>query len=276
MPILSLAALTILDAGPAGQIRAAASAGFDHVGLRLMPLLSTDETVVGLPDKEKDVEQLLAATGLRVLEIGVFPIKPQMAWDRLEEVLTFSGKLGARYAICPVEDDDIERRAATFRRFAEFAATAGLTACLEFNPYSACPNLHDAMAMLDQSATKNAGLCLDVLHLSRSGDSPEALTPDVVACIKLVHLCDAARAPAPGTRTKDQLRGESRTARLLPGGGELWLPELLTRLPADVPLSIEAPTAAMVGTSAADRAQRTFTVTTTFLQRLASGNPPQH
>src|SRR5262245_34034603 len=78
--LLSLAALTILDAGPAGQIRAAAAAGFPSVGLRLMPLLATDARVVGDSAAEAEIVELLSATGMRVLEIGVFPIRPEMDW----------------------------------------------------------------------------------------------------------------------------------------------------------------------------------------------------
>ena len=49
MPLVSLAALTILDAGPAGQIRAAHAAGFAAVGLRLHPLLASKPVGVSPP-----------------------------------------------------------------------------------------------------------------------------------------------------------------------------------------------------------------------------------
>ena len=76
-PLVSLAALTILDAGPAGQIRAAAAAGFASVGLRLNPLLATDPQVAGTPMAD-EVRGLMRETGLQLLEVGVFPIKPDL------------------------------------------------------------------------------------------------------------------------------------------------------------------------------------------------------
>ena len=86
-PPLSLAALTIRDAGPAGQIRAAATAGFELVGLRLMPLLDSDARVAGDAVGEREIAALLHSTGLGVLEIGVFPIKPAMDWPTIEASL---------------------------------------------------------------------------------------------------------------------------------------------------------------------------------------------
>ena len=100
-PPLSLAALTILDAGPAGQIRAAAASGWTSVGLRLMPLLATDAHVVGDADAEREIVDLLAEHRMDVLEIGVFPIKAAMDWPRVSAVLAFSGRIGARFAVCP-------------------------------------------------------------------------------------------------------------------------------------------------------------------------------
>lgn len=271
MPILSLAALTILDAGPAGQVQAAAAAGFTHVGLRLMPLLPTDQTVVGIPDRERELTAVLAATGLKVLEIGVFPIKPSMDWPLVEQVVAFSAGLGARFTICPVEDRDPVRAAQSFARLAAMSTRHAMTTCLEFNPYSACPSLAAALALLDASGATDAGLCLDVLHLSRSGGSPADLTPAVLPHVRIVHLCDAAPPPRPGTRSIDELRAESRTARLLPGEGALWLADLLHRLPPTVPLSLEAPTAADAGEPPSARATRAFQVTTAWLAAAGCG-----
>src|SRR4051812_42431251 len=105
MPLVSLAALTILDAGPAGQIRAAHAAGFEAVGLRLQPLLASDPVVAGTP-LEEELRELMRDTGLALLEVGVFPIKPDMDVEALRPVLALSGELGARFIVCPVEDSD--------------------------------------------------------------------------------------------------------------------------------------------------------------------------
>lgn len=257
---LSLAALTILDVGPAGQIRAAAEAGWRSVGLRLMPLLPTDPAIVGDWAMEAEVVRLLKEKLLEVLEIGVFPVKAEMDWPAIEAVINFSAGLGARHIVCPVEDADPHRRLATYRRLCDLVAPRGLTALVEFNPYSACTSLAEAVRIVEAAQHESAGLVIDVLHLSRSGGSPEDLTRVDQRLIQLVHLCDAA-PPPPSSRSVEELRRESRTARLLPGEGDLWLTRLLEVLPPDVPLSVEAPSARYAHLAAAERARRALVAT---------------
>ena len=237
---LSLAALTVLDAGPAGQIRAAAAAGFSSVGLRLMPLIDSDQHVVGDAPAEREIEMLLRDCGMAVLEIGVFPVKPRMDWATIAGVLAFSGRIGARMAVCPVEDGWPERRADSFGRLCDHAAPHGLRALVEFNPYSGCTSLAEALDVVARAGRTNAGLVIDALHLSRSGGDPADLAGVDPALIDLVHLCDAPLPPS-ASRSIDELRAESRTARLLPGEGALWLDRLIDVLPPHTRFSIEAP-----------------------------------
>jgi sugar phosphate isomerase/epimerase len=83
-----------------------------------------------------------------------------------------------------------------------------------------------------------------------------------------VHLCDAP-PPPDSTRSVEELRKESRTARLLPGEGSLWLDELLDALGPDVDISVEAPTARDAHLPADERAQRAYAATTRLLSRRA-------
>ena len=266
MSILSLAALTILDAGIAGQVRACAQAGFTHAGLRLNPLLASDETIAGLPAKEDEVAALMAQTGVKLLEVGVFPIKPDMDVAALRPVLALSGELGARFIVCPVEDADEARRLATFRALCDLAGEFGLVALLEFNPYSACRSLSAARVMALAAQRANAALVIDLLHLSRSGGTAADLGAVEPELLRLVHYCDAAPMPE-GERTFEELRAESRTARRLPGEGVLPLRELLAAFPAGTPVSVEAPSLSLKGLSAEDRARKVFAATMGVLDR---------
>ena len=263
-PPLSLAALTILDAGPAGQIRAAHEAGWRSVGLRLNPLLASDERVVGDAAKETEVVALMRETKMGLLEIGVFPVTADMKIDALKPVLAFSAKLGARFIVCPIEDSDISRRAETFARLCDVAGAVGLAALAEFNPYSGCPNLREAAALVESVQRANAGLVIDALHLSRSGGHPDDLKHIDPALLRLVHFCDAPAFTA-SARSLDELRKESRTARLLPGEGGLRLRELLAALPEGTPISLEAPTARNAHLSASERARLALLQTEKFL-----------
>jgi sugar phosphate isomerase/epimerase len=264
MSILSLAALTILDAGPAGQIKAAAAAGFQSVGLRLNPLLKSDPVIAGIGEREREIEELIANYKMKVLEIGVFPLMPSTDPEALKPVLALSQRLGARFLVCPVEDADLQRRAATYSHLCELAAAYDLDCLIEFNPYSACPNLVAAIALVASCKSANKGLVIDALHLSRSGGDPEDLRTIDPDWLKLVHLCDATPKPE-GLRSIEEMRAESRTARLLPGEGSLWLNRLMAALPTDVGVSIEAPSARNAHLSATERASLAFAASSAFL-----------
>ncbi len=264
LPPLSLAALTILDAGPAGQIRAAAEAGWRSVGLRLNPLLASDPRVVGDPAQEAGIVELMRETKMALLEVGVFPVSADMNIEALRPVMAFSARLGARFLVCPIEDCDIARRAEKFARLCDAAGAHGLAALAEFNPYSGCPDLREAVRLVESVGRANAGLVIDALHLSRSGGHPDDLKNVDPALLRLVHFCDAPAFTAT-VRSLDELRRESRTARLLPGEGGLWLRELLDALPEGTPVSLEAPTARNAHLPAAERARLALLQTERFL-----------
>lgn len=264
--MISRAALTVLDAAPDAQIRAAASAGFQGIGLRLNPLLPSDPVVVGNLAQEKAVETALNETGLAVIEIGVFPVKPDLDVEALAPVLSFSHKIGAQFLTCPVEDASKQRRLQTLARLCELAESCALDVLVEFNPYSACASLSEAAELVSACGRPNARLLIDALHLSRSGGKPADLLTIDPELIALVHLCDAP-PPPDLSRSADELRRESRTARLYPGEGALWLGELLDYLPVGTPLSVEAPSAAHAHLTAQERATAAFAATRRFLQR---------
>ena len=259
LPLISLAALTILDAGPAGQIRAAAAAGFTCVGLRLNPLLATDPQVAGTPMAD-EVHALMRETGLQLLEVGVFPIKPDLQVESLRPVLALSAELGARFIVCPVEDGDATRRLHTYRALCDLCASYGLAALVEFNPYSACRSLGEARAMALAAERPNAALVIDLLHLSRSGGTAEDLRKVEPHLLRLVHYCDAAPQPD-GARSEEELRAESRTARRLPGEGVLPLKDVLSAFPKGTPVSVEAPSKSLAGLSAEEKARRVLQAT---------------
>lgn len=264
--MIALAALTVLDAGPARQIRAAKAAGFDAVGLRLNPLVPGDPVIAGDLEASTDLLDALRASALAVTEIGVFPIRPGMDVESLAPVLSLSHKIGARFITCPIENSNHLEAVKTFARLCDLAESCALDALVEFNPYSACRNLGDALAFVQESGCKNARLLIDALHLSRSGGAPADLLeidPDLIA---LVHLCDAPKPPSE-LRDADELRRESRTARLYPGEGQLWLDELLDVLQPTVPLSVEAPVAAYAHLSVEERARLAFLATQKLLRR---------
>ncbi len=139
----------------------------------------------------------------------------------------------------------------------DLAARYGMEALVEFNPYSGCRSLAEAAELAREAGRPNGKLLIDVLHLSRSGGSPEDARKLDPALVPLVHFCDAPPRPT-DDRSVDELRRELRTARLLPGEGSLWLTELLDALAPDVAISVEAPSARHAHLPAGERARLAF------------------
>ena len=98
----------------------------------------------------------------------------------------------------------------------------------------------------------NAGLLLDLLHLSRSGGRPEDLTHIAPGLITFAHVCDA---PAAIPQTVPELRREAREDRQYPGEGALPIGAFLAALPAGTPIALEAPNPRHAHLSFAERAR---------------------
>src|SRR5690606_39256339 len=146
--------------------------------------------------KEAALLRALDETGMSVLEIGVFPLKADTKAQDFAPVVAFSAKIGARYLVCPIEDDDTARRVETFRAVCNLAAGHGMEALVEFNPYSGCRSLAEAEDLAREAGRPNGKLLIDVLHLSRSGGSPQDARRVDPALVPLVHFCDAPPKPA--------------------------------------------------------------------------------
>jgi sugar phosphate isomerase/epimerase len=236
---LSLAHLTIEAADPVELIEAAAAAGFDAVGLRVVsapgaparPPLAGDAALLGR------AQAALAATGLKVLQVNSFWITPDMRADAFAPVVEAAALLKAGHVLVVISDPEPERAAARFAECCAAAEPLGIRVALEFQSYSPVRTVAQAMRMIAASGCRNAGLAVDALHLDRGGGRPSDLAGVPPERLFFVQLCDApAQRPPP-----EALRREARTGRLYPGEGALPLSELMDALPRDVPLDIETP-----------------------------------
>lgn len=110
----------------------------------------------------------------------------------------------------------------------------------------------------------------DTLAALCAAAAPYSLVPLVEfnpysACTSLAAALDLVARAGHATRSEAELRAESRGARLLPGEGSLWLRELLTELPDDIPFSVEAPSASLAGLSPEARAEKAYAAVRRFL-----------
>jgi sugar phosphate isomerase/epimerase len=262
---MSLAALTILDAGPVEQIRAAAAAGFDAVGLRLVPSEATDVTVVGDAPMQREIKRLLADTGLSVVDMEIIRLLPDMDVATLLPALEVGAELGACYVLVTGNDPDPRRARENFASLCAAAAGFDLRVMLEFVSYRCVHTIEDAHQMIQEVGHAHAGICVDPLHLSRSGGNPEAIRPLDPSLFPYMQFCDA-RPLSSTPPAAAELARESLSGRLYPGEGALWLPELLDALPAQLPLSVEAPCMQHAHLPPTERARLAAQATRKFLE----------
>ena len=265
--MLSLAHLTVLDANPLELIDAAAGGGFAYIGLRLAPPPATDAwpDIVGDTDLIRRIEQRLAETGIRILDVESFWLAPETSVHELLRVLETAARLGARYLLVVGNDPEPTRLGQTFGGLCEAAAPLGLKAMLEFIPFSHTRTVQAALRIVEHAGQPNAGVLVDALHVSRSGGSPEDLRRVDPALLDYWQICDApAAAPPP-----DGLRAEARTQRLLPGDGGLPLRQLLEVMPPGRPIGVEVPSAQLAHLSPLERGRLCGQATRAFLEQVA-------
>jgi sugar phosphate isomerase/epimerase len=254
--ILSLAALTVLELGPPELVRTAAAAGYDAVGLRLIPATpeEVDHGLVGDGAMLRETLWALDATGIGVLDAEIFRLRPDTTIANHLPAIETAAQLGARQLLVAGNDPDEARLTASFAAFCDVAARFGLGAALEFMPWTAVPDLVAAARIVAAADRPNGAVLIDAFHLERSGSRLADLAALPPTRLPYAQLCDIPQA-APGDMAG--IIAEARNERRFPGEGELDLVGLLRALPAGIPLSLEVPTRSLAATMPAlDRARR--------------------
>ena len=233
---LGLAHLTALELTPAQLIRTAAAAGYDGVGLRLVPVVG--QAFPHAPLDLLAIEQAVEETGLRIYDIEVFRLEAQTKVAEFEPMLEISRRLGATELLVHGADPDVSRLTNTFGTLCDLAARYQLFANLEPMPWVDVSNMAKALRVIDGAARPNGALLVDAIHFFRGGDRPAALAGVPRERLRYMQLTDA-RAEVP-TDMQEMIR-QARGDRLFPGEGGLDLRGLLKALPAALPISLEIP-----------------------------------
>jgi sugar phosphate isomerase/epimerase len=256
MPSFSLAALTVLELAPPQLVDVAAACGYDHVGIRLLP--STPGGVAyPLMDNEASLKQTLArldATGVTVADLEVVAFRPETEVAAFSAFFETGARLGAKHILVAAYDPVLDRFADRFAAFCEAAARFGLSADLEFMPWTAVPDLATARRIVERVGQPNAGVLVDALHFDRSGSSIGDIAKVPTGQLHYWQLCDGPAAPP---ATTEEMMLAARTERMFPGEGGIDVVALARAMPRDIPVSIEVPTLELAKTmDARARAQR--------------------
>lgn len=241
--LLSLAHLTAIDLAPPALIRAAARAGFDAVGLRLIRVTdnSPGYPLMHDPAMMRETGAALRETGLAVHDIEFVRIDPDLDLAALCPFLDAGAALGAAEVIAAPYDRDLTRLADRLGALSELAAQRGLGVSIEFFPWTVVPDL-EAAGRLAAQAGPGVGILVDSLHFDRSGGDPAALAAVPRQRLRFAHLCDAPVTPP---YSDEALLHTARAERLPPGAGGIDLAAFVAALPPDLPLAVEVPMAAL-------------------------------
>lgn len=269
MPTLSLANLLVPDANPLQQIEAAAAAGFDAVGLCINPPDRLGATLVREPARRRPVKARLAELGMRLLDIELFPLLPNLEVASLTPVLEACADLGAEFLLVTGNDADEQRACDNYAQLCALAAPLGLRPMLEFISYRPLRDVHQAKRWLRRVDHPAAGMCMDALHLFRSGGTLDDLRAIAPGLIGYAQLCDAESMQPAQYFSEPELIRESRGNRRLPGEGVLPLVQFLQALPPGLAISVEAPCERYAQLSVPERAALAMRTTRNVLAQLS-------
>jgi sugar phosphate isomerase/epimerase len=247
MPSFSLAALTALKLSPPKLIEVASACGFDEVGLRLLPAMPGGMAYPLMDDREhlKETKSRLDATGVRVADLEVVGFRPETNVRTLEAFLETGRQLGARHTLVAAYDPDLSRFSDRFAEYCELAGRFGLTADLEFMPWTFVPDLNTAVSIVEKISSPAAGVLVDALHFDRSNSSLADLQKIPPQRLHYWQMCDA---PAERPSTTEGLIHAAREERLFPGEGGIDLVSLTRAMPQDITISLEVPTTELAKT----------------------------
>jgi len=240
MNALALAPTTLPDTEPLAYLTAAVDAGYDAVGVRLFrsPGLPF-HPVVGNGALIRDMKRVLADAHLPVLDVLSFYLQPATDVEQFAPALALGAELGARYAMTIGDDPEWGRLRDNLGRLCDVAARVGLTVVIEFVPFRVLATLPMALQIIGEVKRQNCAICLDPLHLGRSGGRPADLVGLDRRLFPYAQLSDGVLGPGEPDLAIARQRGVGERRML--GEGSLPLRELLAALPAGSPLSVELP-----------------------------------
>jgi sugar phosphate isomerase/epimerase len=235
----SLAYLTVFDLAPPEAVRVAAEAGYDMVGLRLLPsALEGPFPITSDSGLLRETCLAVQETGVGISDIEIIRIGMDFDLASKAAFLEVGQALGAQHILVAGDDPDEGRLTDNYAAFCELAKHYGMSADLEFMPWTAVKTAKDAERIIRKTQSDNAGLLIDALHFERSDTQLSDLKRIDPSMIHYVQMNDAL---AEYDASDEGLIYIAREERLNPGEGAIDLLGLLEVLPKDLVLSLEVP-----------------------------------
>lgn len=238
---ISLAFLTTFDVSPVEAVKVAAATGYQMVGFRILPAAASGEPYYPLLTDDRllgEVRSVLADTGVAVGDVEIIRLKAENDWDLFARFCDRCEALGARHVLVAGDDTELARLTESFSRFCDMAAPRGLTADLEFMPWTAVADLKSALDIVNGAGRPNGGILVDALHFDRSATTLAEIASLPERLVHYVQFCDG---PVPYDPSTEGLIAVARGERLFPGQGGIDLVGLARAIPEGVTISVEIP-----------------------------------
>lgn len=229
--LISLAAGVLPEFSAEAVVDAAASAGFEAVGLRLDGDPCSPERTAALRRRIEDA-------GLVLLDAEVLWMRPGAFDESLYHVIDTAAALGARNLLTVSADPNAGATVEKFGLICDRAAEVGIPVSLEYGYFSAVQTVQAALGVLSAVDRVNGHLLVDPLHLSRSCGSVADIAALPSHLFSYAQFCDAG-PDAPAPEDKEAIYQEALDGRLHLGDGVIPLAELLGCWRPDLPLSVE-------------------------------------
>lgn len=235
----SLAYLSSHRCTPHEAVLVAAESGYAYVGLRLWPNApqAPQQYLIDHPQEIKETLAAMRDTGIGIFDLEIIRINESFnvhTWDALYEI---GAKLGAKAILVAGDDSDESRLTDNYANLCEVIQPFGMNADLEFMPWTAVPNAASALRIIKNAGSPlGAGILVDALHFGRSNTTLEDISSISPSLLHYSQMCDAQA----GTDfTHEELIHTARSARELPGDGNIDLKGLVGALPNNLPISVE-------------------------------------
>lgn len=245
MRIYSLAYLTSNTLTPPQVILLAAQLGYSFAGLRLLPNApgAPQQLLIGQPEVLRETVAAQRDTGVGVFDLEIIRITEGFSLDACRPLLEAGAALKAKAVLVAGDDPDEARLTENYARLCEMMQPFGLTADLEFMPWTAVPDAKTALRVVNAAGCPaNAGILVDALHVARSATTLDDIRAIPRQLLHYAQICDAPTSVQTGRPfTVEEMIHTARCERLLPGDGGIDLKGLFAALPQDLPVSVEVP-----------------------------------
>jgi sugar phosphate isomerase/epimerase len=235
----SLAYLTAHTCTPPQALQLAAKLGYAAVGLRLQPNApgAPQQFLIGLPEVLRETQAVQRDTGVAVFDLEIIRIGEHFDLEFYRPLFEAGSALNASAMLVAGDDTHEKRLADNYARLCEALAVYGITADLEFMPWTAVPDAKAALRVVQAAGMPaNAGILVDALHVGRSHTTLDDIRAIPRRLLHYAQICDAEAGT--GFSTEEMIH-TARCERQLPGEGSIDLKGLFSALPADIPVSVE-------------------------------------